>query len=57
MENLDLTSWSPPELGILKLNFNRSCVCDLGLAGYGGIIRNGSGDTLISFVGPLPMVP
>lgn len=40
--------WSPPDLGLLKLNFDGSCVRERGLAGY--IIRNEFGETRISFL-------
>lgn len=46
-------AWSPPASDILKHNFDGNCVCELGLAGYGGVIRNDSGDTLLSYAGPL----
>lgn len=47
-------AWSPPEMVLLKLNFDGSCVHELVLAGDRGIIRNGSGGTLLSFAEPLP---
>lgn len=47
-------AWSPPGLGLLKLNFDGSCVRELDPTGFGGVIQNSSRQTLISFIGPLP---
>lgn len=49
-----LVAWSPPRLGLLKLNFDGNCVQELDLAGYGDVIRNISGESMISFAGPFP---
>lgn len=45
--------WSPPPTRLLKLNFDGSCKREEGLAGYGGLISNNSGLSLLSFAGPI----
>lgn len=45
--------WSPPTEGHLKLNFDGSCISYIGKAGYGGVICNDVGFTVLSFAGPL----
>lgn len=37
-------SWHTPELGFLKLNFDGNCVQECALAGYGGVIRDHTGE-------------
>lgn len=49
-----LIPWVPPPSGLLKLNFDRSCKREIDYAGYGGVITNELGNTLISFAGLLP---
>lgn len=46
--------WSPPPVGLLKLNFDGSCMSEVGRAGYGGAISNELGNILRYFAGPLP---
>lgn len=46
--------WAPLSVGLLKLNFDGSCRCEAGLAGYGGVNRNDSGSTMLSFTGRFP---
>lgn len=46
-----LPRWSPPILGVLKLNVDGSARGNLGLTGIGGIIRDSSGSSLLSFSG------
>lgn len=45
--------WSPPGDGHLKINFDGSCLCEIGLAGYGGVICNAVGSIVLSFVGSI----
>ena len=44
--------WSPPNAGFLKLNFDGSARGNPGLIGIGGIIRDSSGSSLLSFSSP-----
>lgn len=46
-------SWSPPAVGRSKLNSDGSCLREMGLAGYGGVVRNDIGTIVVSFAGPL----
>lgn len=39
-------------MGLLKLNFDGSCVQEVRLAGFRGIIWNGFVGTVLSFAGP-----
>lgn len=41
--------WSPPPVGYLKLNFDRSAIGSLGLACVGGVIRDVGGSSIMSF--------
>lgn len=43
-----------PTMGLAKLNFDGSCVRDKDKAGFGGVIRDPSGLSLVSFAGSLP---
>lgn len=47
--------WHPPELGLLKLNFDESCVQDHGKNRFRGVIRDHGGVFWISFAGPLSL--
>lgn len=51
---LDASFLVPSIYGIIKLNFDGSCVYDRSLGGYGGIIRKEFGETRISFASPRP---
>lgn len=45
--------WAPPDVGLLKLNFDSNCMREVGFAGYGGVIQNDLGFTVLSFAGPI----
>lgn len=45
------SSWLPPPNGLFKLNFDGNFIEDIRKGGYGGVIKNSMGDTILSFQG------
>jgi len=41
--NEDINIWKPPPHGFLKVNIDRAFKGNLGLAGFGGVIRDEQG--------------
>jgi hypothetical protein len=45
------TTWSPPPIGFIKVNFDRACKGNPGPAGFGATLRNSDGQILCLVAG------
>lgn len=48
-KQLRLVAWEPPDLGVVKINTDGASLGNPGVAGAGGLLRDGTGKWLVGF--------